>query len=142
MDMFDSLASSVDLDEATKRCLADKFHLTHFKHFQSQIIQAAISNRDSLVVQPTRSGKSLCFQFPAIFTEKISLVVTPTTSLMQDQTHELGIKATYLGSAQFSPHAESEVFSQDSDTLIVFISPEWLFGKDDRNLMRVQSLVV
>ena len=59
---------------------------------------------------------------------------------MQDQTHELGIKATYLGSAQFSPHAESEVFSQDSDTLIVFVSPEWLFGKDDRNLMRVQSL--
>lgn len=62
---------------------------------------------------------------------------------MQDQTHELnkvGIKATYHGSAQFSPHVESEVFSQDSDTLIVFVSPEWLFSKYDRNLMKVQRL--
>ena len=59
---------------------------------------------------------------------------------MQDQTHELkkvGIKATYLGSAQFAPH---EVFSQDSDTLIVFVSPEWLVSKDDRQLMKFQSL--
>lgn len=75
-----------------------------------------------------------------MFTKKISLVITPTISFMQDQTHELnkvGIKTTYLGSAQFAPHAESEVFSQDSDTLIVFVSPD---GKDDRNLMRVQSL--
>ena len=57
---------------------------------------------------------------------------------------KLGIKATYLGSAQFTPLAESEVyvFSQDADTLIMFVSPEWLFSKDDRNLMRVCTVKV
>ena len=36
----------------------------------------------------------------------VTLVITPTISLMQDQTNELqklGIPATYLGSAQLDP---------------------------------------
>jgi hypothetical protein len=49
----------------------------------------------------------------------------PTISLMQEQTHEL---AVYLGSAQFDPHAEDKVFSPESDVLLLFVSPEWLFG--------------
>ena len=62
---------------------------------------------------------------------------------MQDQTYELskvGINATYLGSAQFDPHAESNVFSQESDVSLLFVSPEWLFGRDDKNVMKVQSI--
>ena len=102
-----------------------------------------LNNRDALVIQPTGSGKSLCFQFPAIYTKKLTLVITPTISLMQDQTYELGkvgINATYLGSAQFDPHAESKVFSQESDVSLLFVSPEWLFGRDDKNVMKVQSI--
>ena len=63
---------------------------------------------------------------------------------MQDQTHELsriGINATYFGSAQFDPHAESKVFSPESDTLILFVSPEWLFGKDDQNVKKIQTML-
>lgn len=89
------------------------------------------------------SGKSLCFQFPAINTKKLTLVITPTVSLMQDQTHELGklgINAEYLGSSQFDPHAESKVFAENSDVSIVFVSPEWLFGRGNKNLDKVQSI--
>ena len=61
---------------------------------------------------------------------------------MQDQSHEpplgrIGINATYFGSAQFDPHAESKIFSPKS---ILFVSPEWLFGKDDQNLKKIQSM--
>ena len=73
LDLLDSLASSIDVDEAAKRCvLADKFHLTHFKDFQTNVINAVLNKRDtlSLVIQPTGSGKSLCFQFPAVYTKK------------------------------------------------------------------------
>ena len=71
LDLFDSLASSIDVDEAAKRCvLADKFHLTHFKDFQTNVINAVLNKRDTLVIQPTGSGKSLCFQFPAVYTKK------------------------------------------------------------------------
>ena len=103
--------------EAAKRySLADTFDLTHFKDYQTRIIDAVIEKRDTLVVQPTGSGKSLCFQFPAVYTRKLSLVVSPTISLMQDQTLQLqarGISAMYLGSAQMDPQAESKVFSPD-----------------------------
>lgn len=102
-----------------------------------------MQKKDTLVVQPTGSGKSLCFQFPAVHTGKISLVITPTISLMQDQTYELqknNISAMYLGSAQIDPCAESKVFPPDSNVLLLFVSPEWLFGNDDKNLLKVQKL--
>ena len=130
--------------EAAKRySLADTFDLTHFKDYQTRIIDAVIEKRDTLVVQPTGSGKSLCFQFPAVYTRKLSLVVSPTISLMQDQTLQLqarGISAMYLGSAQMDPQAESKVFSPDSNVSVLFVSPEWLFQNDDTNLRKVQKI--
>ena len=56
----------------------------------------------------------------------------PTISLMQDQTLELnskGIKATFLGSAQSDPLAETKAFDVDNPTPIIYVSPEWLFGE-------------
>ena len=70
LDIFDSMLSTYDLDEAAKRCvLADSFYLTHFKGFQLEVINAVLQKRDTLVIQPTGSGKSLCFQFPAVYTK-------------------------------------------------------------------------
>ena len=64
------MLSSYDLDEAAKKCvLADCFHLTHFKAFQTCVIDAVLNKRDSLVIQPTGSGKSLCYQFLAVYTK-------------------------------------------------------------------------
>jgi len=133
------------LDEVAKRCiLADCFHLTHFKGFQLEVINAVLDKRDTLVIQPTGSGKSLCFQFPAVYTKMVTLVITPTISLMQDQTNELekrGISATYLGSAQLDINAENKAFCVNSDILLLFVSPEWLFGSsDDKNLVKLQTL--
>lgn len=83
MEAFDSLVSSYDLDEVAKRCvLADCFRLTHFKDFQLEVINAVLNKGDALVIQPTGSGKSLCFQFPAVYCKAITLVITPTISLM------------------------------------------------------------
>ena len=77
------MLSTYDLDEAAKRCvLAECFCLTHFKELQSHAIDAVLNKRDSLVIQPTGSGKSLCYQFPAVYTKQLTLVITPTISLM------------------------------------------------------------
>ena len=69
-------------------------------------------------------------------------VITPTISLMQDQTNELeklGISAVYFGSAQINPSAESKALCAESDTLVVLVSPEWLFS-DKNNYLKVQAL--
>ena len=65
--------------------LAELFNLTEFKPFQKIVIDNLMSGNDYLVIQPTGSGKSLCYQFPAIYGNKVSLVITPTIILMQDQ---------------------------------------------------------
>ena len=69
--------------------LAEAFDLTSFKGFQKEVIDATLQDRDTLVIRPTGSGKSLCFQFPPVYQNKKAIIVTPTISLMQDQVFEL-----------------------------------------------------
>ena len=80
-------------------------------------------------VQATGAGKSICYQAPAWATKKTVLVVSPLISLMQDQVHRLNRTlddgcAVYLGSAQFDPHAESDVFQ--GKYVFVYVTPEKL----------------
>ena len=76
------------------------FGLTAFKNWQLDAIKTVINSKNTLVIQPTGSGKSLCFSFPPFANEKLSVVITPTVSLMVDQVKGLmehGISAAHLG---------------------------------------------
>ena len=100
---LDSPSLNETFEHATKiATLAECFSLTTFNDFQELVIDNALAGRDSIIVQPTCSGKSLCFQFPPVYTNKKAIVVSPTISMMYDQvTNLLGkkIKSTFLGSA-------------------------------------------
>ena len=65
--------------------LLKHFEKQSFKEWQLKIIQGVLEKRDTLVVQPTGSGKSLCFQFPGVVTGKITVVLVPTISLMVNE---------------------------------------------------------
>ena len=83
--------------------LVKNFGLTTFKDWQLDAIKAVMKGKNALVIQPTGSGKSLCFSFPPYAPEKLSVVVTPTISLMEDQVRgltERGISAAHLGGGQ------------------------------------------
>ena len=139
-----SFASNSDIslhDAMLVATLAEKFNLTSFKEFQKKIIDATLDGRDTMVVYPTGSGKSLCFQFPPVFQDKKAVVISPTISLMQDQVYNLqqkGIKSTYLGSAQLDKEAESNALDPSSDIRIIFVTPEWI-SKSDK-MIKVQAL--
>ena len=64
------------------------------KFFEKQtlekaIISATLEGKNTLVVQSTGAGKSLCFQFPCVATKSITVVLMPTISLMGDQYQHL-----------------------------------------------------
>lgn len=81
--------------------LASKhFGITNLFPFQLEAISTAVSGCDSLVIQPTGKGKSLCYQLVALQQRKLVFVFVPTLALMYDQVLHLnakGIPAVALG---------------------------------------------
>ena len=65
--------------------LHELFGFEGFRRGQREAVEAAVAGRDVLVVMPTGSGKSLCYQLPALMRADLTLVVSPLVSLMQDQ---------------------------------------------------------
>src|ERR1700741_3216316 len=72
-----------------RAALQSHFGFEDFRPGQADAIAAARAGRDVLVVMPTGSGKSLCYQLPALMRTDLTLVVSPLVSLMQDQVQAL-----------------------------------------------------
>src|SRR5215208_3731625 len=69
--------------------LSELFGFRAFRPGQREAVDAALEGRDALVVMPTGSGKSLCYQLPALMREDLTVVVSPLVALMQDQVDAL-----------------------------------------------------
>ena len=82
--------------------LASVYGFSTFRPGQEEIVAAMLDGKDVLAVMPTGSGKSLCFQLPAIVRERLTLVVSPLIALMRGQAaqlRELGVEAASLNSS-------------------------------------------
>ena len=75
--------------EAAHRLLAERFGLAEFRPGQAEVIEALLAGRSALAVFPTGSGKSLCYQLPALLLEGVTVVVSPLIALMKDQIDAL-----------------------------------------------------
>ena len=65
------------------------FGFDRFLPNQETVCQAVIEGHDVLLVMPTGSGKSLCYQLPAIARGGTTLVISPLIALMEDQVAKL-----------------------------------------------------
>jgi ATP-dependent DNA helicase RecQ/Werner syndrome ATP-dependent helicase len=117
-----------------QKTLFDSFGYSAFRDGQGEVVQSALSGKDSAVFWATGDGKSLCYQLPALHSNNITIVVSPLISLMQDQVQKLNNTvgqgsreiAAFLGSAQHDPHMESRVLR--GEILVVYVTPEKLVG--------------
>ncbi|XP_043368980.1 Werner syndrome ATP-dependent helicase isoform X3 [Dermochelys coriacea] len=110
-------------------CLKTYFGHSGFKPVQWKVISSVLQGRrDNLVVMATGYGKSLCFQFPPIYTGGTGIVISPLISLMEDQVLQLemsGIAACLLGSAQ-SKNVIGDI--KAGHYRVVYITPEFCSG--------------
>jgi RecQ family ATP-dependent DNA helicase len=123
-------------------------HFGHpgFRRGQKEAVEAAMSGQDVLVVMPTGAGKSLCYQLPALEDrEKLTLVVSPLVSLMQDQVEGLGPAAELINAQRdSSQNAESLRRALDGEARMLYVAPErfWAPGFGEKIKGRVGLFVV
>jgi len=88
-------------DDRLLPILRRSFGLDSFRGGQRRVIEHLLGGGDAIVIWPTGSGKSLCYQFPAVALDAPVLVLSPLIALMQDQVEALrakGIAATFVNS--------------------------------------------
>ena len=99
-----------------------------FQPGQEELIDALQSGRDLLGVMATGSGKSLCYQFPAVQGQKRCLVVSPLISLMNDQVKKLelvGIAAAGMHSHVSSFERQRALEEWTGNRLrLLYVAPE------------------
>lgn len=123
--------------------LKEKFKLSQFRLGQKEIISAILNKKDVLAVLPTGGGKSLCYQYPAVYSQKLVIVISPLIALMKDQVLSLtrqGIPAGALHSGQ-SESDKKDVFARinQGGPFVLYLSPEraqkegfqkWILNRD------------
>ncbi len=112
------------------KTLQQQFGYEGFREGQSEAISYLIEGKDTLVVMPTGSGKSLIYQFTAHQLDGVTLVVSPLISLMQDQVDHLlrqGERATYINSTISLEEQKSRLSNMANGAYkLVYVSPERL----------------
>ncbi|CAL8329278.1 unnamed protein product [Boreogadus saida] len=78
-----------DSPEKLKAILRTTFHLKEFRDNQLEAINATFEGKNVFVVGDNGAGKSLCYQLPACLSRGVTVVISPTISLIQDQMQNL-----------------------------------------------------
>ena len=105
-------------------------HFGHdqFRPGQQRIIDAVLGGDDVLAVMPTGSGKSLCYQLPAMMLPGVTLVISPLISLMKDQVDELNRRGVAAGAlhSMMDSGAKDDVIAAVRRGLLrlLYVAPE------------------
>ncbi|CAL1162226.1 unnamed protein product [Cladocopium goreaui] len=152
MPSMDMKIMKVDKERSMSFSTAEQFlGIQQLHPFQWEIAQAALDGKDSCVYMATGTGKSLCFQLPAVVSGKVVLVVSPLIALMKEQVEKFNERAKQQGSkmkACFLGSGHEDVerrFQMDEaavrgDFNLVYITPEKL-TQCSHLLLRLRPLV-
>ncbi|RFF63587.1 RecQ family ATP-dependent DNA helicase [Stutzerimonas stutzeri] len=122
-----------------EQTLRQTFGYDSLRPGQEQAIRAVVAGRSAAAIFPTGSGKSLCYQLPALLLPHLTLVVSPLLALMQDQLaflHRHGIAAASIDSAQSREQtSETMARAKSGELKILMISVERLKNERFRHFI-------
>ena len=129
---------------AKAKVLREVFGFDEFRLGQEDIVDHLLGGRHVLAVMPTGSGKSLCYQVPALVKQGLTIVVSPLVALMQDQVAALklaGVAAETINSAA-SREDNVDIWKRVAAGLvrILYMAPERLMT--ERMIAALQRLDV
>ena len=125
-----------------QQTLQSVFGFASFREGQQQVIEKILAGQSALAVFPTGSGKSLCYQLPALHLDGLTLVISPLIALMKDQIdflHRRGVAAARLDSSV--PAEEYRRIDADlrAGTLkLLYVAPERL--SNERFIQKLRGL--
>jgi ATP-dependent DNA helicase RecQ len=123
-------ASAGSVPKSVRNVLHATFGHERFRPGQREVINNVMQKRDTLAVMPTGSGKSLCYQLPALALPGMTIVVSPLIALMKDQAGKLeqaNVDAEVVNSSLTNrEQADALRNIESAATDIVFTTPERL----------------
>jgi len=123
--------------------LEKHFNYSSFRVGQKEIIDDILNGEDVLGILPTGSGKSICYQLPAILMDGLTVVVSPLISLMIDQVKQLRanhFKKVIALNSFMEPKEKRKVIKELHTYKLVYISPELL--QQETVLKRIEQLKI
>ena len=120
----------LSLSDAAAEVLHRVYGYDSFRGQQQEIIEHVCAGGDAVALMPTGSGKSLCYQIPALVREGTGVVISPLIALMQDQVdalNMLGVKAGFLNSTQDPDSRRGVEYAfMDGKLDLLYLAPERL----------------
>jgi ATP-dependent DNA helicase RecQ len=131
-------------DAALHTALETYFSYPAFRPGQIDALRHVLAKRDTLVVMPTGSGKSLIYQIAALVRDGTALVISPLVALMKDQTDSLtrrGIAATFINSTLTVSEQDKRLDAlAHNQYKIVLVAPERLQSGTFRGALKRAQL--
>ncbi|NBC17962.1 MAG: RecQ family ATP-dependent DNA helicase [Bacteroidetes bacterium] len=127
--MSGSASGETSLD-AARAVLRRYWGYESFREHQRDVLASVLAGEDVVAIMPTGSGKSICYQVPALLDEGLTLVISPLIALMQDQVEQLterGVPAAYINSTL--PHHAIDQRWTDAEFgryRLLYVAPERL----------------
>jgi ATP-dependent DNA helicase RecQ len=119
-----------DVSGAALQVLHRVFGYDSYRGQQREIIEHVCAGGDAVALMPTGSGKSLCYQIPALVRQGAGVVISPLIALMQDQVDALrllGVRAGFLNSTQDPDERRGVEYAfLDGKLDLLYLAPERL----------------
>ena len=113
-----------------RRVLKDMFGYDSYRPGQERALTALLGGESALAVMPTGSGKSLCFQIPALVGGGLTVVVSPLVALMEDQVAALRLAGVAAETINSSHSRETNIAAwrrvAAGETRLLYMAPERL----------------